>query len=139
MKAEKTLREVCAALQISRRTIQGYEKAGLVSPSGKNKYGYLLYNPTAQKRIQTIHFYQQLGFSIKEIQTIADASREIQKTALVNRIAALEAEQMQLQHLIQQAKQYIAALYPNYIKCEAENQSRSANRWHLNHHGRYAD
>lgn len=41
MKAEKTLREVCAALQISRRTIQGYEKAGLVSPSGKNKYGYL--------------------------------------------------------------------------------------------------
>lgn len=110
MKAEKTLREVCAALQISRRTIQGYEKAGLVSPSGKNKYGYLLYNPTAQKRIQTIHFYQQLGFSIKEIQTIADASREIQKTALVNRIAALKAEQMQLQHLIQQAKQYIAAL-----------------------------
>lgn len=110
MKAEKTLREVCTALQISRRTIQGYEKAGLVAPSSRNKYGYLLYNPTAQKRIQTIHFYQQLGFSIKEIQTIADASREIQKTALVNRIAALEAEQMQLQHLIQQAKQYIAAL-----------------------------
>lgn len=110
MKAEKTLREVCTALQISRRTIQGYEKAGLVAPSSRNKYGYLLYDQTAQKRIQTIHFYQQLGFSIKEIQTIADASRKIQKAALVNRIAVLEAEQIQLRHLIQQAKQYIAAL-----------------------------
>ena len=49
MKTEKTLREVCAALSISRRTIQGYEKAGLVSPSGKNKYGYLLYDQKAQE------------------------------------------------------------------------------------------
>lgn len=110
MKTEKTLREVCAALSISRRTIQGYEKAGLVSPSGKNKYGYLLYDQKAQKRIQTLRFYQKLGFSIREIHAIADAPHAIQKAALVKRVAALETEQAALQHIIQQAKHYIAIL-----------------------------
>ena len=113
MKAEKTLREVCATLQISRRTIQGYEKAGLVVPSGKNKYGYLLYDQKAQERIQTIRFYQQLGFSIREIQTIADAPPALQKAALVQRINALQTKQIQLHHLIQQAKQYITILEEN--------------------------
>lgn len=113
MKTEKTLREVCTELGISRRTIQGYEKAGLVAPSGKNKYGYLLYNEAARKRIQTLRFYQQLGFSIREIQTIADAPRTIRKAALIQRIALLEAEQAALRHLIQQAKQYIAILEQN--------------------------
>ena len=37
MKMQQKLRQVCAELKISRRTIQGYEKAGLVAPSGKNK------------------------------------------------------------------------------------------------------
>lgn len=34
---EKTLREVCDLVGITRRAIQGYEKAGLVVPVGKNK------------------------------------------------------------------------------------------------------
>lgn len=33
MENRKTLREVCELLQVSRRVIQGYEKAGLVSAS----------------------------------------------------------------------------------------------------------
>ena len=39
---DKTLHEVCEAFGVSRRAIQGYEKAGLVSASGKNERGYLL-------------------------------------------------------------------------------------------------
>ena len=41
---KKTLRKVCELVEITRRTVQGYEKAGLVAPIGKNKYGYLLYD-----------------------------------------------------------------------------------------------
>ena len=33
-----TLREVCDLLGVSRRAVQGYEKVGLVEPSGRNKY-----------------------------------------------------------------------------------------------------
>ena len=35
--AEMTLRELCDSLGVSRRAVQGYEKAGLVSPEGKTK------------------------------------------------------------------------------------------------------
>ena len=37
----KTLREICNILEVTRRAVQGYEKAGLVTPSERNKYGYL--------------------------------------------------------------------------------------------------
>lgn len=33
--SEITLREVCEKLGVSRRAVQGYEKAGLVTASGK--------------------------------------------------------------------------------------------------------
>lgn len=62
-----TLREICEALEVSRRAVQGYEKAGLVSATDRNKYGHLLYDEAAMLRIKQIKFYQQLGFSIKEI------------------------------------------------------------------------
>lgn len=49
---DMTLREMCNALNISRRAVQGYEKAGLVSASGKNERGHLIYDENAQKRIK---------------------------------------------------------------------------------------
>ena len=49
MKMQQTLRQVCTELNVSRRAVQGYEKAGLVAPSGKNKYGYLLYGEEARE------------------------------------------------------------------------------------------
>jgi DNA-binding transcriptional MerR regulator len=75
-----TLREICETLGVSRRALQGYEKAGLVTASGRNKYGHLLYDKDAEMRIAQIKFYQQLGFSIKEITMIIDApDTEIKK------------------------------------------------------------
>ena len=49
-----TLREIHASYGISRRAVQGYEKANLVSASGKNEYGHLLYDTAAVNRIQKI-------------------------------------------------------------------------------------
>ena len=75
-----TLREICETLGVSRRALQGYEKAGLVTASGRNKYGHLLYDKDAEMRIAQNKFYQQLGFSIKEITMIIDApDTEIKK------------------------------------------------------------
>ena len=44
---QKTLREVCNMVGVTRRAIQGYEKIGFVASAGKNKYGYLLYDEEA--------------------------------------------------------------------------------------------
>ena len=37
MNGYRTLKEVCEMLGLSRRAVQGYEKAGLIRPSARNK------------------------------------------------------------------------------------------------------
>ena len=103
-----TLREICETLGVSRRALQGYEKAGLVASTGRNKYGHLLYDEKARERIAEIKFYQQLGFSIKEISDIIDASNVVVKNALERQ--ELVEEKNQIDYLIERANQIITKL-----------------------------
>lgn len=105
-----TLRQLCIELKISRRAVQGYEQLGLVSPSGRNKYGYLLYGEAEQERIRMIQFYQQLGFKLKEIKELLEADDASKKAAIQARITELEMKEIRLKKLIREAKKYIAAL-----------------------------
>ena len=105
-----TLREICETLEVSRRTIQGYEKAGLVAATGRNKYGHLLYDDTAKLRIAQIKFYQQLGFTIKEITVIIDAPNVVLKSALEQQVQKLRKEKTEIDELIEKANQMIARL-----------------------------
>lgn len=104
------LREICSEFEISRRTVQGYEKAGLVSASGRNKYGHLLYDENAIQRIAKIKFYQQLGFSLKEITEIIDAPDVVLKSRLEKQVETLNKEKEEMQELIEKAEQMIKAL-----------------------------
>ena len=52
--SEMTLREVCDTSGVTRRAVQGYERAGLVAPTGRNRRGYLLYDEPAQEKIRKI-------------------------------------------------------------------------------------
>lgn len=65
-----TLHELCDTFGISRRTVQGYEKHGLVRATGRNPCGYLLYDLQMQTEIQKIHQFQKFGFQVKEIGTL---------------------------------------------------------------------
>ncbi len=105
-----TLREVCSHTGATRRAVQGYEKAGLVSPVGKNKYGYLLYDDECCKRISRILFLQEIGFSIKQITEIIDAPCEVQKSALTAQVQNLETYRAHLAELIEQVNNCIAKL-----------------------------
>ncbi|MCI6533379.1 MAG: MerR family transcriptional regulator [Lachnospiraceae bacterium] len=105
-----TLREICETLEVSRRTIQGYEKAGLVAATGRNKYGHLLYDDTAKLRIAQIKFCQQLGFTIKEITVIIDAPNVVLKSALEQQVQKLRKEKTEINELIEKANQMIARL-----------------------------
>lgn len=102
-----TLRELCATLDVSRRAVQGYEGAGLVSASDKNKYGHLLYDEETQKRIELIKLYQQLGFKIKEIKELIDAPNEVVKEALEKQVLCLKAERVRIDVLIKKAYELI--------------------------------
>lgn len=105
-----TLREIHVSYGISRRAIQGYEKANLVSASGKNEYGHLLYDIVAVNRIQKIKLYQDMGFSIKEIQTIIDGPTEILKNALEKREQILQGNILHNQAMILLIRDILSSL-----------------------------
>ena len=103
----KTLREVCEAVGITRRQLQGYEKAGLVTHSAKNKMGYLLYNEDTFERIYQIHEYKSMGFTLSEIKVIIDEPRESRTQALKGRLRVLINEQSDIEKKIKKVKEYM--------------------------------
>lgn len=102
-----TLREVCNSLGISRRTVQGYEKAGLVTPTGKNERGYLLYDEDARKRIEAVRLYQQMGFTRRQIAEIIDAPGAVRKAALERQLVCLKEKKEDVEVLIQEVYRLI--------------------------------
>ena len=107
---EMTLREVCESANVSRRAVQGYEKAGRVCASGKNTYGYLLYDTDSQERIKRIKLYQDLGLKIKEIKEIIDAPNPVLKKILEERIVKMEEEKERIDDLVDKVRELIATL-----------------------------
>lgn len=86
------------------------KKPGWFPASGKNKYGHLLYDQAAEERIRNIRFYQQIGFPVREISGIIDASIPVKRKALKNRIKALKREQDELKRLIEKALKLLDSL-----------------------------
>lgn len=105
-----TLKGVCESVGVSRRSIQCYEKVGLMMPTDRNKYGHLLYDINAMHRAETIRFMQELGFKLKEIKEIIDASNDVMKEALERRVKELEEESARLDQIIKEAAEYIRSL-----------------------------
>ena len=105
-----TLREICIAAGVTRRAVQGYEKAGLAAPTGKTSRGYLLYDLEMQERIKMIRLYQQLGFSLKEIGEIIDAPNERKKMALQEREEKLKEKGVYIESLLNKAYELIGTL-----------------------------
>lgn len=108
--SEMTLRQVCDATAVSRRAIQGYEKAELVSASSRNKRGYLLYDDNSQERIRQIKLFQELGFSVREIKEVIDAPKEVLRAQLELKIDVLKEKGEHIEVLIGKANELIALL-----------------------------
>ena len=104
-----TLKAVCNHVGVTRRAVQGYEKAGLVHPIEKNKHGYLLYDESAIERIRGIKQYQNFGFSIKEIQKLQNLAKEKQLEMLKDKLVLLKLKVQQLNEHIEILEQLIAS------------------------------
>ena len=95
-----TLREVCEELSVSRRTIQGYEKMGLLQPSGRNERGWLLYDGACREKIRLIMFYQEIGLQRKEIRYIQTAAPEERKDMLLRQRERIQRDMKEKEDLI---------------------------------------
>ena len=124
MDTMKTLRQLHDSIGVTRRAMQGYEQEGLVAPTGRNKYGHLLYDEKAQKRIERILLYQQLGFRRKEIAELLDAPGQIVKAALEACILRMEQKQKKQEDLMRQAKALVKNIDAQLQK-EEENYEKN--------------
>lgn len=92
-----TLREVCGMVGVSRRMVQCYEQAGLVASTGRNKYGYLLYDEEAVKRIQEVKMYQHFGFALKDIKVLLSTSEEEYVELMNKKLADMKEQLIELE------------------------------------------
>lgn len=89
------INEVETLLDISKANIRFYEKEGLLSP-GRTAAGYREYAPEDIEQLKTVLLLRKLGFPVKVIRQILDGTLPLDQ-ALAENIAALEAEQKQLE------------------------------------------
>ena len=106
---EKTLKEVCELVGVTRRAVQGYEEAGLVTATGRNKYGHLLYDDRAVEKIKEIKQYQDFGFEVKEIKVLLKASKDEYLKMMEKQLMVMQMELQKLQVNIEKAKEMLIA------------------------------
>ena len=105
-----TLKEVCFEYGVTRRAVQGYEKNGLVAPTGRTARGYNLYDCEAQARILLIKRLQKFGFSLREVGEFLNGEREDKRRMLNDKLCGLEAAIERAEESIKEIRQMIDQL-----------------------------
>ncbi len=99
-----TVNEVSKLTGVSIRTLQYYDKIGLLKPSGHTDSGYRLYDDAALERLQQILLFKELEFPLKEIKDIIDAPDFDRNKALQQQIDLLTMKKEHLENLIDFAR-----------------------------------
>ncbi|MFF8597171.1 MerR family transcriptional regulator [Streptomyces sp. NPDC015220] len=98
---------VSAFAGVTVRTLHHYDKAGLLSPSGRSHAGYRVYSDADLVRLQQILFYRELGFPLDEIASILEDPQANALEHLRARQRQLSEEITRLQRLAEVAERAI--------------------------------
>ncbi len=101
----KTVHEVSKLTGVSIRTLQYYDKIGLLKPSVRTEAGYRLYDDKALERMQQILLFRELEFSLNEIQSILEAPDFDRAKALDQQIELLTIKKERLEGIISFAQE----------------------------------
>ena len=101
----RTVNEVSKLAGVSIRTLQYYDKIGLLHPTGRTESGYRLYDDTALERLQQILLFRELEFPLKEIREILNRPDFDREKALEQQITMLELKKEHLENLIAFARE----------------------------------
>lgn len=99
-----TVNEVSKLTGVSIRTLQYYDKIGLLKPTGRTDAGYRLYDDTALEKLQQILLFRELEFPLKEIKNIMESPCFDRKKALEQQITMLTLKKEHLENLISFAR-----------------------------------
>ena len=95
-----TVHEVSKLAGVSIRTLQYYDKIGLLHPTGYTDAGYRLYDDTDLERLQHILLFRELEFPLKDIKAIMDSPDFDRNKALEQQIELLTLKKEHLDNLI---------------------------------------
>ncbi len=101
----KTVHEVSKLAGVSIRTLQYYDKIGLLHPAKYTESGYRLYDDTALEKLQQILLFRELEFPLKDIKAIMNNPNFDRKKALEQQIALLTLKKEHLENLIDLARE----------------------------------
>ncbi len=87
--AMMTVNEVSKLTGVSVRTLQYYDKIGLLSPAAYTESGYRMYDDASLERLQHILMFKELQFPLKEIKEIINSSDFDRNRALEQQIEFL--------------------------------------------------
>lgn len=99
-----TVKEVSKLSGVSVRTLQYYDKIGLLKPTGYTASGYRLYDDTALEILQQILLFKELEFPLKEIKEILLRPDYDRSKALDQQITLLTMKKEHLENLIDFAR-----------------------------------
>ena len=102
-----TVNEVSKIAGISIRTLQYYDKIGLLPPSGFTDSGYRLYDEISLEKLQTILLFRELEFPLNEIKKIIENPNFDRKKAFSEQIKLLKIRREQIDALISLAEKLI--------------------------------
>ena len=95
-----TVKEVSNLTGVSIRTLQYYDKIGLLHPAHRTQAGYRLYDDTALERLQQILLFRELEFSLEDIRKILKNPEFDREKALEQQITLLTLKKQHLEKLI---------------------------------------
>ncbi len=95
-----TVNEVSKLTGVSARTLQYYDKIGLLHPAQYTETGYRLYDDAALEKLQQILLFRELEFPLKDIKAIMDNPNFDRGKALEQQIVLLTLKKEHLENLI---------------------------------------
>ena len=96
----KTVHEVSEMTGMSIRTLQYYDKIGLLKPAEYTEAGYRLYDNGSLMRLQEIMLLRELEFPLKDIKSIIDEPGFDREKALEAQIELLRLKREHIDNLI---------------------------------------
>ena len=99
-----TVNEVSKLTGVSIRTLQYYDRIGLLHPAGHTEAGYRLYDEAALEALQQILLFRELEFPLKDIKKIIGSPDFDRSKALGQQIELLELKKEHIENLIDLAK-----------------------------------
>lgn len=99
-----TVNEVSKLTGVSIRTLQYYDKIGLLHPAEYTESGYRLYDDMVLEKLQQILLFRELEFPLKDIKAIMDNPNFDRSKALEQQITLLTLKKEHLENLIDLAR-----------------------------------